>query len=131
MLADRQPLAAKRWHWNDVIFPIMQHSDCNSLSADMLNPFNNTSMSACKIKSTSNTFWTNKLIVFSPVLETDDGTEILLDEAMTELDEEMDQLFSFINLLHTRLCYVSRFRFYAFGYIRITATILATVNKTI
>ena len=41
---NRQPLAAKKWHRSDIVFPIMQHSDCNSPFADMLSPFNNTSM---------------------------------------------------------------------------------------
>ena len=29
---------------DDIVFPIMRHSDCNSPLADMLSPFNNTSM---------------------------------------------------------------------------------------
>ena len=41
---NRQPLAAKKWHRSDIIFIIMQHSDCNSFLADMLSPLNNTSM---------------------------------------------------------------------------------------
>ena len=41
---NRQPLAAKRWHRNDIVFPIVQHSDCNCPLADMLSPFYNTSM---------------------------------------------------------------------------------------
>ena len=32
------------WHRGDIVFPIMQHSDCNSHLADTLSPFNNTSM---------------------------------------------------------------------------------------
>ena len=43
---NRQPLAAKKWHRSDIVFPILQHSDCNSLFADMLSLFNNTSMMA-------------------------------------------------------------------------------------
>ena len=41
MLANRQPLAAKKWHQSDIVFPIMEHSGCNSPLADMLSPFNN------------------------------------------------------------------------------------------
>ena len=40
---NRQPLAAKKWHRSDIVFP-MQHSDCNSFLADLLSPFNNASM---------------------------------------------------------------------------------------
>ena len=41
---NRQTLAAKKWHRSDIVFPIMQHSNCNSPLADMLSSFNNTSM---------------------------------------------------------------------------------------
>ena len=41
---NRQALSAKGRHWRDIVFPIMQHSDCNAPLADMLSPFNNTSM---------------------------------------------------------------------------------------
>ena len=41
---NRQPLAAKRGFRSDIVFPIMQHKDCNSPLADMLSLFNNTSI---------------------------------------------------------------------------------------
>ena len=39
---NRRPLAAKKWHRSNIVFPIMQH--WNSPLADMLSPFNNTSI---------------------------------------------------------------------------------------
>ena len=56
---NRQLLAAKRWHRSNIVFLIMQHSDCNSPLADMLNPFNNVSMDFSSINHvvTKSFYW--------------------------------------------------------------------------